>query len=45
MAMQLSYTMMTEQAGPKDLVSYVDGAEEAGIDFAVSSFVCAKRHM
>ena len=35
--MQLGYTMMTEQAGPKDLVSHVVGAEEAGFDFAVSS--------
>ena len=37
MAMQLGYTMMTEQAGPKDLVSHVVAAEEAGFDFAVSS--------
>jgi G6PDH family F420-dependent oxidoreductase len=37
MAMQLGYTMMTEQSGPKDLVRYVVGAEEAGFDFAVSS--------
>jgi G6PDH family F420-dependent oxidoreductase len=37
MAMQLGYTMMTEQAGPKDLVRHVVGAEEAGFDFAVSS--------
>jgi G6PDH family F420-dependent oxidoreductase len=37
MGMQLGYTMMTEQAGPTDLVSYVVGAEEAGFDFAVSS--------
>jgi G6PDH family F420-dependent oxidoreductase len=37
MAMQLGYTMMTEQAGPKDLVSHVVGAEEVGFDFAVSS--------
>ena len=35
--MQLGYTMMTEQAGPKDLVSHVVGAEEVGFDFAVSS--------
>jgi G6PDH family F420-dependent oxidoreductase len=35
--MKLGYTMMTEQAGPKDLVSYVVGAEAAGFDFAVSS--------
>jgi G6PDH family F420-dependent oxidoreductase len=37
MAMQLGYTMMTEQAGPKELVSHVVGAETAGFDFAVSS--------
>jgi G6PDH family F420-dependent oxidoreductase len=37
MAMQLGYTMMTEQAGPKELVSHVVGAEEAGFDFAVCS--------
>src|SRR3954454_20769717 len=35
--MQLGYTMMTEQAGPRDLVSHVVGAEQAGFDFAVSS--------
>jgi G6PDH family F420-dependent oxidoreductase len=37
MGMQLGYTMMTEQAGPKDLVGHVVGAEDAGFDFAVSS--------
>ncbi|MCU1667957.1 MAG: Flavin-dependent oxidoreductase, F420-dependent methylene-tetrahydromethanopterin reductase [Blastococcus sp.] len=37
MAMQLGYTMMTEQAGPKDLVGHVAAAEAAGFDFAVSS--------
>ncbi len=37
MSMQLGYTMMTEQAGPKDLVGHVVGAEQAGFDFAVSS--------
>src|SRR5215203_786248 len=37
MGMQLGYTMMTEQAGPRDLVGHVVGAEEAGFDFAVSS--------
>ena len=37
MGMQLGYTMMTEQAGPKDLVRHVVGAEEVGFDFAVSS--------
>lgn len=35
--MQLGYTMMTEQAGPKELVRHVVGAEEVGFDFAVSS--------
>jgi hypothetical protein len=28
MGMQLGYTMMTEQAGPKDLVRHVVGAED-----------------
>jgi len=37
MGMQLGYTMMTEQAGPTDLVGHVVAAEEAGFDFAVSS--------
>ncbi len=37
MSMQLGYTLMTEQSGPKDLVSYAVGAEAAGFDFAVSS--------
>src|SRR3954470_14957334 len=37
MAMQLGYTMMTEQAGPAGLVRHVVGAEEVGFDFAVSS--------
>jgi G6PDH family F420-dependent oxidoreductase len=37
MAMQLGYTMMTEQAGPKELVASVVAAEAAGFDFAVSS--------
>src|SRR5215210_7349265 len=35
--MQLGYTMMTEQAGPADLVGHVVAAEQAGFDFAVSS--------
>ena len=35
--MQLGYTMMTEQAGPKELVRHVVGAEEVGFDFAVCS--------
>src|SRR4051794_14177741 len=37
MAMQLGYTMMTEQSGPEELVRYVVGAEEVGFGFAVSS--------
>src|SRR4029079_3965602 len=37
MGMALGYTMMTEQAGPKELVRHVVGAEAAGFDFAVSS--------
>ena len=37
MAMQLGYTMMTEQAGPKALVEHVVGAEEVGFDFSVCS--------
>src|SRR3954465_753324 len=36
MAMQLGYTMMTEQAGPADLVRHVVAAEGAGFDFPVS---------
>ena len=35
--MRVGYTMMTEQAGPKDFVGHVVGAEEVGFDFAVSS--------
>ncbi|MFH5229041.1 LLM class F420-dependent oxidoreductase [Antrihabitans spumae] len=31
------YTLMTEQSGPKELVTYAVGAEKAGFDFAVSS--------
>src|SRR3954468_21687686 len=37
MGMQLGYTMMTEQAGPKDLVGHVVAAEAAGVDFAACS--------
>ncbi|MBT2442935.1 LLM class F420-dependent oxidoreductase [Streptomyces sp. ISL-36] len=33
----IGYTMMTEQAGPRDLVGHVVGAEEAGFDFSVIS--------
>lgn len=35
--MRLGYTLMTEQAGPKDLVRFASAAEEAGFDFEVSS--------
>ncbi|MFM6850895.1 MAG: LLM class F420-dependent oxidoreductase [Terrabacter sp.] len=31
------YTLMTEQSGPKDLVRWAAGAEQAGFDFEVSS--------
>lgn len=31
------YTMMTEQAGPRELVDHVVGAEQAGFDFSVTS--------
>ncbi|MFW6690647.1 LLM class F420-dependent oxidoreductase [Streptomyces sp. MAR4 CNX-425] len=34
---QIGYTMMTEQAGPRELVEHVAGAEEAGFDFSVTS--------
>ena len=34
---RFGYTLMTEQSGPKELVSYAVGAEQAGFDFAVSS--------
>ncbi|WP_333767322.1 LLM class F420-dependent oxidoreductase [Streptomyces sp. IBSBF 2435] len=34
---QIGYTMMTEQAGPRDLVEHVAGAERAGFDFSVTS--------
>src|SRR3954452_12534766 len=37
MAMQLGYTLMTEQSSPTNLVSYAVRAEELGFDFAVSS--------
>src|SRR3954465_2912470 len=36
MAMQLGYTMMTEQAGPKDLVRHVGAGGGGGVDFGVS---------
>jgi G6PDH family F420-dependent oxidoreductase len=34
---QIGYTMMTEQAGPRDLVEHVVEAERAGFDFSVTS--------
>ena len=34
---RFGYTLMTEQSGPRDLVRYAVGAEEAGFDLAVSS--------
>ncbi|WP_205472896.1 LLM class F420-dependent oxidoreductase [Nocardioides sp. SYSU D00038] len=33
----LGYTLMTEQSGPRELVGYAVRAEEVGFDFAVSS--------
>ncbi|MER6779571.1 MULTISPECIES: LLM class F420-dependent oxidoreductase [unclassified Streptomyces] len=34
---RIGYTMMTEQAGPRELVDHVLGAERAGFDFSVIS--------
>lgn len=34
---QIGYTMMTEQAAPRDLVDHLVRAEEAGFDFSVTS--------
>ncbi|MET8642343.1 LLM class F420-dependent oxidoreductase [Streptomyces sp. NPDC004675] len=34
---KIGYTMMTEQAGPRELVDHVVGAEQAGFDFSVTS--------
>lgn len=34
---RIGYTLMTEQSGPRELVSYAQGAEEVGFDLAVSS--------
>ncbi|MCA1223825.1 LLM class F420-dependent oxidoreductase [Streptomyces sp. 8L] len=34
---RIGYTMMTEQAGPAELVEHVVGAERAGFDFSVTS--------
>ena len=33
----IGYTLMTEQSGPKDLVTWAAGAERAGFDFEVMS--------
>ena len=35
--MEIGYTMMCEQSGPKELVSDVVAAEQAGFDFSVIS--------
>src|SRR3569833_2796267 len=35
--MKIGYTLMTEQAGPTDLVRFAAGAEQAGFDFEVMS--------
>ncbi len=35
--MRIGYTLMTEQAGPADLVRFAAGAERAGFDFEVMS--------
>lgn len=35
--MRIGYTLMTEQAGPSDLVRFAEGAESAGFTFAVMS--------
>ncbi|MEV6447903.1 TIGR03557 family F420-dependent LLM class oxidoreductase [Amycolatopsis sp. NPDC051716] len=35
--MRIGYTLMTEQAGPNDLVRFAAGAERAGFDFEVMS--------
>ncbi len=34
---RFGYTLMTEQSGPRELVSYAQQAEEVGFDFEVSS--------
>ena len=31
------YTLMTEQSGPREIVRYAAGAEQAGFDFEVMS--------
>ncbi|GAA1481630.1 LLM class F420-dependent oxidoreductase [Gordonia sinesedis] len=37
MTTRFGYTLMTEQAGPRDLVDYAIGAEDVGFDFEVCS--------
>lgn len=37
LGMELGYTLMTEQSGPRELVRYAQRAEEVGFDFLVSS--------
>lgn len=37
MPVRIGYTMMTEQAGPLELVAHLVGAERAGFDFSVIS--------
>ncbi|MCW2816443.1 MAG: Coenzyme F420-dependent N5,N10-methylene tetrahydromethanopterin reductase-related flavin-dependent [Nocardioides sp.] len=37
MSTRFGYTLMTEQSGPKQLVSYAQQAEQVGFDFEVSS--------
>jgi G6PDH family F420-dependent oxidoreductase len=37
MSIRYGYTLMTEQSGPRELVRYAAGAEEAGFDFEVMS--------
>ncbi|WP_148613492.1 TIGR03557 family F420-dependent LLM class oxidoreductase [Nocardioides rubriscoriae] len=37
MTTRFGYTLMTEQSGPRDLVSYAQHAERVGFDFEVSS--------
>jgi len=34
---RFGYTLMTEQSGPRELVSYAQAAERAGFDFSVIS--------
>ena len=38
---RFGYTLMTEQAGPKELVRHAVRAEEVGFDFEDTSFLLA----